>query len=220
MEQNGNPQLIETLMSRLCQPRTTKERFRLPFDEETAAKLLKCAIAGEVSRFGGTFLYPDAVDSQIRSLAASLTSGRRCGVMLCGLCGNGKTTVMRAFQNLLNVIRIPDNYHRNVYGMPIVNAVHIAHLCRNSYTEFLRLCDMEMLGIDDMGIEPVEVQEFGNMHRPLTDLLARRYENRGFSFITTNLVPQQIRKLYGDRIADRLNEMVDKIVFDNPSFRK
>ena len=29
-----------------------------------------------------------------------------------------------------------------------------------------------------------------------------------------------IRKLYGDRIADRLNEMVDKIVFDNPSFRK
>ncbi len=42
----------------------------------------------------------------------------------------------------------------------------------------------------------------------------------GFSFITTNLVPQQIRKLYGDRIADRLNEMVDKIVFDNPSFRK
>ena len=220
MEQNGNPQLIETLMSRLCQPRNTKERFRLPFDEETAAKLLKCAIAGEVSRFGGTFLYPDAVDSQVRNLAASLTSGRRCGVMLCGLCGNGKTTVMRAFQNLLNVIRIPDNYHRTVYGMPIVNAVHIAHLCRNSYTEFLRLCDMEMLGIDDMGIEPVEVQEFGNMHRPLTDLLARRYENRGFSFITTNLVPQQIRKLYGDRIADRLNEMVDKIVFDNPSFRK
>lgn len=107
MEQNGNPQLIETLMSRLCQPRTTKERFRLPFDEETAAKLLKCAIAGEVSRFGGTFLYPDAVDSQVRSLAASLTSGRRCGVMLCGLCGNGKTTVMRAFQNLLNVVRIP-----------------------------------------------------------------------------------------------------------------
>ena len=84
----------------------------------------------------------------------------------------------------------------------------------------LRLCDHEMLGIDDMGTEPLEVQEFGNMHRPLTDLLTRRYENRGFTFITTNLVPQQIRKLYGDRIADRLNEMVDKIVFDNPSFRK
>ena len=220
MEQSGNPQLIETLMSRLCQPRTTKERFRLPFDEDTAAKLLKSAVEGEVRRFGGTFLCPDAVEAQVRSLAVSLTSGRRCGVMLCGLCGNGKTTMMRASQNLLNVVRIPDSFHRNVYGMPIVSAVHIAHLCRSSNDGFLQLCNHEMLGIDDMGIEPLEVQEFGNMHRPLTDLLTRRYENRGFTFITTNLVPQQIRKLYGDRIADRLNEMVDKIVFDNPSFRK
>ena len=82
MEQYGNPQLIETLMSRLSQPRTTKERFRLPFDEDTAAKLLKGAIDDEVCRFGGTFLYPDAVEAQIRSLSTSLTSGRRCGVML------------------------------------------------------------------------------------------------------------------------------------------
>ena len=207
-------------MSRLSQPGTMKERFRLSFDEDTAAKLLESAVEGEVCRFGGTFLYSEAVESQVRSLAVSLTSGRRCGVMLCGLCGNGKTTMMRAFQNLLNVVRIPDSFHRNVYGMPIINAVHIAHLCRSNYDEVLRLCDHEMLGIDDMGTEPLEVQEFGNMHRPLTDLLTRRYENRGFTFITTNLVPQQIRKLYGDRIADRLNEMVDKIVFDNPSFRK
>ena len=155
-------------MSRLSQPGTMKERFRLPFDEDTAAKLLKSAVEGEVCRFGGTFLCPDAVEAQVRSLAASLTSGRRCGVMLCGLCGNGKTTMMRAFQNLLNVVRIPDNFHRNVYGMPIVNAVHIAHLCRSNYDDFLRLCDHEMLGIDDMGTEPLEVQEFGNMHRPLT----------------------------------------------------
>ncbi len=197
-----------------------KERFRLPFDEDTAAALLRSAVEGEICRTGSTFICPDAEESQIRSLAMSLTSGRRCGVMLCGLCGNGKTTVMRAFQRLLNVVRIPDNFHRNVYGMPIVNAIHIAHLCRSNYDEFLRLCDHEMLGIDDMGSEPMEVLEFGNLHRPLTDLLTRRYENRGFTFITTNLVPQQIRKLYGDRIADRLNEMVDKIVFDNPSYRK
>ena len=164
-------------MSRLSRPRTMKERFRLPFDENTATALLRSAVEGEVCRFGGTFLYSDAVESQVRSLAASLTSGRRCGVMLCGLCGNGKTTVMRAFQRLLNVVRIPDNFHRNVYGMPIVNAIHIAHLCRSNYDEFLRLCDHEMLGIDDMGTEPLEVQEFGNMHRPLTDLLIHHHQS-------------------------------------------
>ena len=213
--------LADLLVSQLSRPATTKERFRLPFSKTDTVRVLFAGVKAEVERRDKTFIMSEALLTQTEQIAEWLTGDHsKFGLMLCGGCGNGKTTVMRAFQNLLNVIRIPDNYHRTVYGMPIVNAVHIAHLCRNSYTEFLRLCDMEMLGIDDMGIEPVEVQEFGNMHRPLTDLLARRYENRGFSFITTNLVPQQIRKLYGDRIADRLNEMVDKIVFDNPSFRK
>ena len=152
-------------------------------------------------------------------LAASLTSGKRSGVVLCGTCGNGKTTMMRAFQNLLNVLRLPDDYHKKTYGMPVVNAGHIAHLCRSDYERFLNLCNTEMLGIDDMGTEPLEVQEFGNIHRPMVDLLTRRYENGTFTFITTNLVPQQIRDLYGERIADRLNEMADKIIFKNPSFR-
>ena len=39
------------------------------------------------------------------------------------------------------------------------------------------------------------------------------------TLITTNLTPQQIREHYGDRIADRLNEMVKKIVFNNSTYR-
>ena len=38
------------------------------------------------------------------------------------------------------------------------------------------------------------------------------------TLITTNLTPQQIREHYGDRIADRLNEMVKKIVFSNATY--
>ena len=38
------------------------------------------------------------------------------------------------------------------------------------------------------------------------------------ALITTNLTPQQIREHYGDRIADRLNEMVKKIVFSNATY--
>ena len=219
MEQIENQEIIGTLMSRLVQPRITKGRFRLPFDEGTAKKLLACAIEGEVRSRGGTFDCTGQVELQIGRLAASLTSGKRYGVILCGTCGNGKTTMMRAFQNLLNVLRLPDDYHKKTYGMPVVNAGHIAYLCRSNYERFMELCNMEMLGIDDMGTEPLEVQEFGNLHRPMVDLLTRRYENGTFSFITTNLVPQQIRNLYGERIADRLNELVDKIIFENPSFR-
>ena len=47
----------------------------------------------------------------------------------------------------------------------------------------------------------------------------KRYEEQLFTIITTNLTPQQIRGHYGDRIADRLNEMVKKIVFNNATYR-
>ena len=69
-----------------------------------------------------------------------------------------------------------------------------------------------MLGIDDLGTEPSEVLDYGNVYTPVIDLLTKRYEEQLFTVITTNLTPQQIREHYGDRIADRLNEMVKKIL--------
>jgi DNA replication protein DnaC len=37
--------------------------------------------------------------------------------------------------------------------------------------------------------------------------------------VTTNLKPAEIRERYGDRIADRLNEMMVKIIYRNDSYR-
>lgn len=76
-----------------------------------------------------------------------------------------------------------------------------------------------MLGIDDLGTEPSEVLDYGNIYTPVIDLLTKRYEEQLFTIITINLTPQQIRGHYGDRIADRLNEMVKKIVFNNCTYR-
>lgn len=54
----------------------------------------------------------------------------------------------------------------------------------------------------------------------MVELLMRRYDRQLFTMVTTNLTPQEIRAKYGDRIADRLNEMMVKIVFPNPTYRK
>ena len=76
-----------------------------------------------------------------------------------------------------------------------------------------------MVAIDDLGCEPLEIQSYGNIYTPIIDLLTHRYDRQLFTMITTNLTPQEIRPRYGDRIADRLNEMVRNIVFKNKSFR-
>lgn len=61
--------------------------------------------------------------------------------------------------------------------------------------------------------------DYGNVYTPVIDLLTKRYEEQLFTIITTNLTPQQIREHYDDRIADRLNEIVEKIVFKNGTYR-
>ena len=62
--------------------------------------------------------------------------------------------------------------------------------------------------------------DYGNVYTPVIDLLTKALRRSDFfTVITTNLTPQQIREHYDDRIADRLNEMVEKIVFKNGTYR-
>ena len=76
-----------------------------------------------------------------------------------------------------------------------------------------------MLAIDDFGTEPLEVMDYGNVLYPITDLLTTRYDRNLYTILTTNLTPQETRPRYGDRIADRLNEMMGKVIFANSTYR-
>ena len=117
------------------------------------------------------------------------------------------------------LLHIPKPDNDGTYGIRIVDAKYIAHLCKNNHEAYRNLIKVDMLGIDDLGIEPAEVIDYGNVYTPVIDLLTKRYEEQLFTIITTNLTPQQVREHYGDRIADRLNEMVKKIVFNNGTYR-
>ena len=50
-------------------------------------------------------------------------------------------------------------------------------------------------------------------------MLEYRYNSQLFTFITTNLTKSQIREKYGNRIADRFNEMLEVIIFKNETYR-
>ena len=76
-----------------------------------------------------------------------------------------------------------------------------------------------LLAIEDMGREPTEVLEYGNVLNPVIDLLEYRYDAQLFTMITTNLNPSEIRQKYGARIADRFNEMFERVIFKNQSYR-
>ena len=211
---------VEALKKSLLQRRPMKERFKLPMAEEEAYAYLLAEFMVEVENRHRTFCSNEYLETQLHDIANWLTSpSSHFGIMLCGGCGNGKSTMLKAFQKLLNDLRIPKPHNDGTYGIQIVDAKYIVYLCKNNYDAYRNLIKVDMLGIDDLGTEPSEVMDYGNVYTPVIDLLTKRYEEQLFTVITTNLTPQQIRGHYGDRIADRLNEMVKKIVFNNGTYR-
>lgn len=180
---------------------------------------MKAAVMAEVERRQMKFAENEALDKQLSLMAEWLTTNdHRFCLLLCGKCGNGKSTLVKAFQNLLNLLGIRDEYG-NTIGFTIVDAREIAWMCRDRHQEWRVLSRRNMLAIDDIGTEPVEIQDYGNHLNPVIDLLYKRYDEQLFTIITTNLTPKEIRERYGERIADRLNEMAFRIVFDNDTYR-
>lgn len=211
---------VEQLKSCLLQRRTMRQRFRLPMSEEQAYDCLLAATMAEVEFRHRVFCENEDIKSQLSKMAKWLTSNdSKFGILLCGECGNGKSTVLKAFQQLLNLLAIPAADGGGNYGIQITDAKHITFLGKTDYPAFMKITKRDMLGIDDIGTEPVEVMDYGNIVTPVIDLLTKRYDDQLFTIITTNLTPKQIREHYGDRIADRLNEMFEKIVFKNGSYR-
>lgn len=214
---------VEQLKEMLSRRKITTTRFRLPLSYENAKKALYVAVEVEVNSRHRTLKSSEELDSQLSQIAKWLTSeNQQFGMMLYGEVGSGKTTMLKAFQNLLNALNIKnenDTIAYRPYGIRIVDAKFLTECYQNNPKEFDAISRMDMLGIDDLGLEPKEIMLYGNILTPLADLFLKRYENQLFTIVTTNLTPKQIRELYGKRIADRFNEMMKRIVFNNSTYR-
>lgn len=221
-------------MSEITPRLTTEARFRFNMSPQDALDLLTAAYQYEVQRRQRRFMLDKNTESNLIKLAEYLTMPvPKFGIMCCGTCGNGKTTLMYAFQRVVNYLQdrghfsfLDNEYTRFRAGMQIFHAKEIVKMAKD-YKAFKELQGRTMLAIDDLGTEPTEVLDYGNVLSPVVDLIEHRYNKQLFTFITTNLVANSedketvtIRKKYGDRIADRFNEMLHVIIFKDITYRK
>jgi DNA replication protein DnaC len=204
----------------LLRRKATVERFRFPWTYEQSVNAIMAAYQANVELRHRTFVNDEATARHIADAARWLTASRpKFGMMLCGRCGNGKTTLAMAIRDLVAYIcRDRNDDGRN--GVRQVKALDICVAAKNNPLYFGGLCSVPMLAIDDLGTEPAEVLSYGNVLSPVIDLLSRRYDDQLFTIVTTNLTPKQIREHYGERMADRFNEMFERIIFDNPTYRQ
>lgn len=202
----------------LLQRKTTRPRFRLPLTEEQAYSVLLGAYRAEVEYRNREFIEDKNCLASIAKFAKVLTADNpKFGIMLCGTFGNGKTTLVHAFRSALGYLNAVGVFE-NSKGIVVLGAKDIAMQSKD-YERFRQIREYDMLAIDDMGREPAEVLDYGNVLSPIIDLLEYRYNEQLFTLITTNLNAEQIRERYKARIADRFNEMLEVIIFEDGSFR-
>ena len=216
---------VEALKSLLLQQKISRPRFRWNMTLDQAIDILTAAYKSEVEYRQMQYRDDACVRSNIERLAKYLTAKKpKFGVMFCGTCGNGKSTLMYAFASVLNYLNrtdVFDEEKRNgrKVALSIVDAKEVQNYAKD-VSAFRELKGRYMLAIEDMGREATEVLDFGNVLNPVIDLLEYRYNMQGFTLVTTNLTGKEIREKYGNRIADRLNEMMEVIIFENDTYRK
>lgn len=174
--------------------------------KQLSSELLSC-YGLEVAARGGRFTFDEQAVEKVEKVVRWMTESSRRGLLLCGTCGNGKTTMLNAIKRLfgtravfLEAQGVYDHFRKDM-SLPNISA-------------------RDILLIDDLGAEPLKVNDFGQPRCPLEELLLSRYKTMSTTVIATNLSFEQIGKLYGERVQDRMREMFSMIVYTEPSYRR
>lgn len=221
-----NFQNAEALSRALQAERVSRGRFSIEVPEEAATNLIKGAMKAVVEYRGGSFILDPDTENHIRQIARWLIDPNGTpGLMLCGLYGNGKTTLAIALAWLIGYITKCEYGYSKMANVKFYTAKDICRLCaasekfKEQYDQYDDIFREPMIIIDELGEEPREVMVYGMIHTPLIDLIGERYAQQRMTIITTNLNVDELKEKYGERIYDRFTEMITSVIFENESYR-
>lgn len=214
MELNINK--INSILQRQIQ-QATQRIFRAKLSDQDCYNGLYICYHAQCAMKGARCNDDKETLEHIQKAAKWLVSGKKPGLLLYGGIGNGKTTLARAIIRLIGLISDLNDPYTKTYQ---VSALEISRRALSDEQYIKDLKQIPILMIDDVGIEPETIKCYGNEISPITDLLYARYDQQLFTLVTSNLNMEQIKERYGSRIYDRVNELFNKIPFNQVTYRK
>ena len=203
-----------------------KDRFHLNYAVTDIEKALLMAYEAEVQQRGGTMANETGVGNLLKPIAEWLVNPNgKYGLLLYGGVGTGKTTALYALRRVINAACQAERDDNTLMGygkdvIEVVKAKEIVEAYTGNPMHFSNMKHTDLLAIDELGVENVDVRNYGNSNEPIIDLLSYRYDKLRVTAITSNLTMKQIEERYGLRLADRFNEMFHKVAFVGESYRK
>ena len=148
------------------------------------------------------------------------------GLWIWGPMGTGKSTLLRVIREFCYEVRLPTAYGTGTAELPYWFSIVPATGISDDYAtegpkSFAHFVNNPKLAIDDLGTEQKIVAHYGVAAMPMTEVLQRRYDQRGHNFthVTTNLRPDEILERYGLRVVERIPEMFNLIELKDYSHR-
>lgn len=182
------------------------------------------------SEFGKHFrIFPTDYEIIFKILAYFFEDEKLCeryqlsvwkGLLLTGPVGCGKTTLMMLFRHFLHKVhKYPVKSTRDIsyefldHGFSIINKYSKAH-----FQHFQDQMVPRTLCLDDLGLEST-IKHFGNETNTIAEILLNRYHlftTRGMiTHATTNLNPDELENLYGNRVRSRMRQMFNLVTIQS-----
>lgn len=140
------------------------------------------------------------------------------GIYLGGKVGCGKTVLMQAFCHILHLI-----------SGKSVEMIPATQLYKKIISDGMNNLAFRPLFIDELGREQLEVNDFGNKLRPVSELMALRYDTGARTFFTSNFKISTLSKGYNEKgeligygqyIGERIQEMANMVELPGDSRRE
>lgn len=164
--------------------------------------------------------YYFAQDKKFESFSSEYSLNK--GLALMGDCGLGKTSIMKAFEELGKVYYQKKNDLR--FYFLLKSASKIATDYQNDETKRdLAFYQRGTICFDDLGQEQLVFGDKNLMKSIIEQRYIERFELRkpnSKTHLTTNYSLDELGLKYGEHIKDRLKESCNFIIFTGESFRK
>jgi len=141
------------------------------------------------------------------------------GLFLVGNYGTGKTMTAFALAELLKLLSKGFTY-KLITAEQVIELYLRANEQRDDYNlNQIRYADL--LIVDDLGNESTQVINlWGNKIRPIENLLAKRYQQGRWTWITSNYGLNELSEIYSGYLIDRFKQMFYFFPFNWQSYRK